>query len=112
MRVYFECKTNKPYMMINTATFHLADGGTITLDRQETEFSVTDDRLEMLWKGVYFWAINERNIFSSSGFFPDVDDYTLDELKKLFRSAKVELNLEDDAPDEDYEVKVISFYIE
>lgn len=37
--MHFTIKTNKRYVMINTAKFKLASGSTITLDRDRTEFT-------------------------------------------------------------------------
>ena len=66
MRLEIYGKTNHDYCMVNTAIFHLKDGGTITIDRDETEYDVCpidggEYNLSMLWRGCYLWAINSRS---------------------------------------------------
>ena len=55
MKLEFRAKTNKPYVMINAAVFHLKTGGTITIDRDATEYDIEDGKLSMTWRGIYIW---------------------------------------------------------
>ena len=111
MQIAFECKTNKDYMMINTAIFHLKDGGELTIDRDSTEWSIDNDgNMEVIFKNIYFWAINDYHVFADGdgySFYPTEEE----EVKKLLSGdVTVTLELEDDA-DEDYEVEVINYYV-
>ncbi len=109
MRIVFECKKNKNYCMVNTTIFHLKNGTTITIDRKCTEYGIDDNgNLEMNWSECYIWAINGRNIFGGNYAYLEDAFETLE----LLKDATVELELEDDAPDEDYkvEVKEVCFY--
>ena len=106
MRIEFTCKTNKDYCMINTLKAKLTTGSTITLDRNETEYDISEDgTLSMTWLGVYIWAIDECFIFGSNGNIID-DEYSVQELNELLENAEYEFELEDDAPDEDYSVEI------
>ena len=103
--------------MINTLMFTLKNGTTITVDRDETEFTnePTDDprkdrNLTMDWNDCYLWAINEHNVFGSKGYHI-YDDYGIGEFKTLVREADVQFELEDDAPDQDYWVTIESLAI-
>ena len=102
MRISFRCKTNKDYVMINTATFALAGGGTVTIDRNETSYSISDGILDMEWRDCYLWRINDVNVNEQCALFDGDADGLLD------GAELIELELEDDA-DEDYEVAVISW---
>lgn len=106
MRLEIYGKTNHNYCLINTAIFHLKDGGTLTLDRKETEFSVEDGRLSMLWKGVYIWVLNGENFALAGEIEPDTKA-----LVKLLTGARIELELEDDIPDEDYRVTDVEWFV-
>ncbi len=99
-------RTNHGYCMVNTAIFHLKNGGTITIDREETEHRVIGGDLSMLWKGLYIWAFNGVLIGSGDGRI-----YPHTSLIKLLEGATLELSLEDDAPDADYEVTNIEWCI-
>jgi hypothetical protein len=118
MQMSFTCTTNKPYTMINKAVFTLDNGTRISVDRDETDFvnEISEDgttrELTMDWDNCYLWDVNDRNIFcdeDGNGLY--LYDYALEEFKKLINGAKVEFELEDDAPDEDYEVKIIGYEI-
>ena len=105
MRLEIYGKTNHDYCMVNTAIFHLKDGGTITIDRDTTEYVTQpiaggEYNLSMLWRGCYLWAINGRSFIKTEN---DRGIYQFDseELTKLLEGATLELELEDDA-DEDY----------
>jgi len=108
MRLEIYGTTNHDYCMVNTAIFHLEDGGTITIDRDETEYSISpnDDgtyNLSMLWNGCYLWAINDKTVIESES---DGRVYNLNSwsLARLLECATLELSLEDDAPDQDYQI--------
>lgn len=91
MRIEFTAKTNRKVCMINNATFVLAGGGTITIDREDTEYSINKGILRMTWRNCYIWEINGVNIFSEP-VFPN------DDIEKLMKGARfLKFNLEDDA---------------
>ncbi len=98
MVILIQGKTNHDYCMVNTAKFHLKDGGVLTIDRKETEYSIENGEILMRWKGVYLWAINGEPI-ANECVMPNEKGLT-----KLLQNASLELELEDDAPDEDYEI--------
>lgn len=106
MRIEFSAKTNKDYCMINTATFYLKEGGSVTLDRDNSFYSIVDGKLEMEWEGIYIWEVNEECIFINC---PNLI-YPGSDLVSLLEGAYVKLNLEDDA-DEDYAVTDIQWTI-
>ena len=117
MRISFTCTTNKPYTMINTLVFTLKNGTTITVDRDNTDFTnePADDprqpgKLTMDWNGCYIWAINEKCVFGPEGCHI-YDDEAIEEFKALIHGADVQFELEDDAPDEDYWVTIESLVI-
>lgn len=106
MKINFLCKTNKDYVMINTLKIQLNSGSVLTLDRHNTEYSISDSNksgeylLNMKWTNCYLWAIDEENLWC--------DDEALieEDCEKLFEGAKfIELELEDNA-DEDYYVSI------
>ena len=103
MKLEFAAKTNKPYAMINAAVFRLKTGGTITVDRDTTEYDIEDGKLSMTWRNIYIWEINGENIC-------DEPIYPSENLIPLLEGAKVELILEDDA-DCNYEVKNVKWTI-
>lgn len=104
MKLEFVCKTNKDFVMVNTAKFELADGVIITVDRKETESSTYEGNLNMLWKDCYLLTFNDFNIVDDKELMLDSDN---DDVMKMFQTAKLlELGLEDDA-DEDYEVEIL-----
>lgn len=100
MRIEFVGTTNKDYVMINIAKFKLKSGSVITIDRDTTEYTIENGKLDMLWRGCYMWAIDNWNIFDDETYITDADEFA-----KLVDGAELELELEDDA-DEDYEVKI------
>ena len=69
MRINFSCKTNKDYVMVNTLKVQLNSGSVLTLDRHNTEYSISDpDKageclLDMEWRNCYLWAIDEENLW-------------------------------------------------
>ena len=111
MRICFECRTNKDYVMINTLTVMTPDRTRITFDRRETDYDISEDGiLDMEWVGVYIWAINDCNIFGDVGCFPDEGERTMEEIIHLLKGGVATFDLEDDA-DEDYSVEIISWHI-
>ncbi len=106
MRIEIYGNTNKNYCMVNTAKFHLKNGGIITVDREETEYTVNTEinQLSMLWKGVYLWAVNDCYLFDGEDrVYPNAEEFI-----ELISGATLELELEDDA-DEDYVVTDITW---
>ena len=112
MRINFSCKTNKDYVMVNTLKVQLNSGSVLTLDRHNTEYSISDpDKageclLDMEWINCYLWAIDEETLWD--------DDKALivEDCEKLFEGARlIELELEDDA-DEDYYVSIEALSID
>lgn len=104
MRICFTAKTNKDYVMINTAVFQLKCGIRVTVDRDRTEWGIEDGKLAMEWRECYLWEVNDIGVFDAPAY---LNEYGAE----LFEGAKlVELNLEDDA-DSDYEVTDIEFFI-
>lgn len=104
MNIEFSAKTNKDYVMINTATFKLSDGRTIIIDRDITEYTNEDGNLEMLWRGCYIWAINDD--YLDEPLYLEYEEFV-----KLMEGAElVELYLEDDA-DEDYTVTDVTWCV-
>lgn len=112
MRISFSCKTNKDYVMVNTLKVQLNSGSVLTLDRHNTEYSISDPDnageclLDMEWRNCYLWAIDEENLW--------YDDKALieEDCEKLFEGARlIELELEDDA-DEDYYVSIEALSID
>lgn len=91
MELYFRAKTNKNYCSINKAIFHLTNGGTLSVDRGETEYTIENGNLEMVWHGVYLWEFNGLNIFAEEMVYPS------EGLNKLLEGSSVEFELEDDA---------------
>ena len=96
MRLSLKCNTSTGKVAyINTAIFHLKNGGTITIDRQETEVGYIDGKQESYWRGCYIWAINDENIFGENYFF----EYSAEDLFRLLKDSTLELDLEDDQPE-------------
>lgn len=91
--IEFLANTNSEQCFVNDAIFHLKEGGTITIDREKTEYTSENGKLHMIWKNVYLWAVNEWNI---------LDGYNLaycsaSGLVNLLEDAWVELEIDDDA---------------
>lgn len=103
MRIQFTGITNKDYCRVNVAKFHLKDGGTITIDRNETCFTIENRQLTMEWSGIYIWDVNEWNIF-------DQIIEPSENLIFLLKGSWVELELDSDA-DLDYEITNIRWII-
>lgn len=108
MNIDFVCNTNHDYVRINTLKVQLPSGGTITIDRDHTEFSVNGNRLTMTWYGCYLWAIDDHNIFGGHG----CHDINVEELKNAVMSgASIFFELEDDVDDSDYYVTLEEIYM-
>lgn len=112
MRISFSCKTNKDYVMVNTLKVQLNSGSLLTLDRHNTEYSISDPdkagerSLDMEWINCYLWAIDEENLWCGNKALIEED------CEKLFERARlIELELEDDA-DEDYYVSIEALSID
>lgn len=104
MRISFRAKTNKGYVMVNTAVFELKCGVRVTVDRDRTEWKITGGILKMDWRECYLWEVNDIGVFDTPAY---LNEYGME----LFEGARlVGLNLEADA-DSDYEVTDISFCI-
>lgn len=101
--INFTAKINKDYCMINTAKFHLKNGGTVTIDRENTIFSIENGNLSMTWNEIFIWAINDECIFCQN-------TYPSYEIVKLLDGAWVEFDYEDEAV-EDYQVSNIKWSI-
>lgn len=106
MRISFSCRTNKKYVRVNALKVQLNSGSVLTLDRHNTEYSISDPdkagerSLDMEWMNCYLWAIDEENLWCGDKALIEED------CEKLFEGARlIELELEDDA-DEDYYVSI------
>jgi len=110
MDIEFTCTTNRDICMINTADFCLSNGTSITIDRDNTEWSIEGNTLSMTFKNCYLWGINGFNIFDGSSLVY-LTDYGTEEFRKLVEDSTVFLELEDDAPYDDYKVEVTGFSI-
>lgn len=104
MNIEFTAKTNKSYCMINTVTFRLPEGTTLTIDREITDYSIEDGELSMVWEHCYIWEINGVNIFDRE--FP----LNSDAASLLETAELICVDLEDDA-DPDYYVRDIRFSV-
>ncbi|MBR6475389.1 MAG: hypothetical protein IKS98_08055 [Lachnospiraceae bacterium] len=98
--ISFVCKTNKPYVALNSLNVRLRNGGTVILDRKKTLYEIKDGVLKMEWIDCYVWAMNDEFVF---GIQPEtiIDGESYPSVARLFAGAKVWFNLEDEA-DEDY----------
>ncbi len=99
-KISFVCKTNKPYVALNSLNIRLRNGNTIILDRKKTQYEIRDGVLKMDWIDCYLWAINDEFVFGTqSEAFLDGESYP--SIVRLFAGSKVWFNLESEA-DEDY----------
>lgn len=74
---------------VNAAIVELADGRTVTVDRDETEFTVDNGNVSMQWNNCYIWDGEQA-------------EYNITE--EMFEGARVkEIEVEDDA-DEEYDI--------
>lgn len=104
MRIEFHADTNKDYCMINTAVFKVQDME-VVLDRDTTEYTIEDGHLDMLWRNVYIHAITDKGV---TDFF---DDLYLHDNTYTDDWEFVRFELEDDAPDADYDVKNVKWCV-
>lgn len=100
MRLNITGKTNKDYVMINTAKLTLPDGNVLTIDRDNTEYSIEDGNICMNWDYCYLWSVNNIDMFMVKAYLDDNE-----ELISILNQGKLELELEDDA-DPDYMVEI------
>lgn len=49
MRLQIRVTTNKEYVRINTARLKMPSGTVLTIDRDETEFSICNGELDIVW---------------------------------------------------------------
>lgn len=105
MRITFKCRTNKDYVMINTAKFTLPTGTVLTVDRTTTHYDIEGEILNMTWGATYLHAIDGNCIFSDTAYITDSSGF-----EDLVAQAKVVFELEDDA-DEDYKVELLEIKI-
>lgn len=99
-KISFVCKTNKPYVALNSLNIRLRNGNTIILDRKKTQYEISDGVLKMDWIDCYLWAIGEEFVFGTqSEAFLDGESYP--SIVRLFTGAKMWFNLESEA-DGDY----------
>lgn len=103
MRLAIRAKTNKDYVMINTAKVTLPDGNILTIDRSLTEYDIDNRILVMTWQSCYLWAINNINLFENIAYLSSDDGFN-----KILNNGKLEFELEEDA-DPDYKVKVLEW---
>ena len=107
MRINFRCKTNRDYVAINTATFVLPTGSSITVDRTSTDWDIQDGMLTMTWSCCYLWAIDGNTLFNEeTAYITDADGFA-----DLTADADVVFSLEEDT-DEGYEVELIEWSVE
>lgn len=99
MKLYFNGTTNGEYIYINTISFRLMSGKIITIDRDESFYSINKDGLfTMEWKNIYIWDKEEPTYL-----------YNEKDLG-LFKDALIEsVDIEDDAP-EGYTVKITGWH--
>lgn len=100
-RIEFHGTTNKNYVMVNTITFRLKDGREVTVDREKTEYTAENGKLEMVWKGCYLWD-EENNDYMHLAYLNSQD------IDAIRESEIVKVELEDDA-DADYKVNITGF---
>ena len=86
------------------AIFHLKNGGTLTIDRCSTEYTIEGEELTMEWHESYLWAINDITIFDNPTAFVNFD------IASLLEDGWVHFTLEEDA-DEDYKVWDVHYAI-
>ena len=108
MRLYFVCKTNKNYVRINTVKFTLRNGTVLTIDRDETRFSIENGELLMEWRDCYIWKIGD--CFMDLVVNPHLANNAVKEIKALLSGATAEFEIEDDAH-VDYNVEIIGWGI-
>lgn len=103
MNISFRCRTNKDYVRINTATFLLRNGSTVTVDRDQTLYDYDEEtgNLSMTWEDVYLWEVNGFAVFDNPAYVNE--DFT-----GLMKGCTfLSFDIEDDV-DSDYEVTLVS----
>lgn len=103
MRLIIEGKTNRDYVMVNTAKVTLPSGDVYTIDRDCTEYTIdtANGYLSMTWDMCYLHMINDISPFGRNTAYLSSDDGFQD----ILNEGTLELELEDDA-DPDYVVEV------
>lgn len=76
---------------LNTISVKLSDGSIVTIDRDETEFTIEDNKFQMQWNNVYIWN-------------GETEDHNID-VDMFEGAAIVNYEIEDDADDE-YELVI------
>ena len=110
MRLFLTAEVTKKsdFPWINTLKVRLGGGATLTIDRDETwwSFKEKDGKvyLEMEWKGIYLWALNDESVFEDNGYGFYPNNRNAAGMRHLLQQAILELEIEDDCEDEDYEV--------
>ena len=105
MRISLRVRTNNEVPYINSLRFCKPNGTTLTVDRDRTEYrfikDLSNDGIMFLdFINCYLWAIDDHCIFedaSGHGYYLDSRN-AIDEFIRWSSTAKVELELEDDAP--------------
>ena len=113
MAIEFTCKTNMNCCYINTAIFHLKNGGTITVDRCQTEFSVGNGELDMEWLNCYVWEVNDVEVAEAETDIPLTNGW----IDLINDADSVEFFLEEDSgifeeigeKPEDYRVECVGW---
>ena len=81
----------KEPLYLNTITIKRNDGKTVIIDRDETNYSIENGHIDILFRGVYEWKDDK--------IYPNNND-----TEKLYNGALVVgFDIEDDAP-EDYDL--------
>lgn len=107
MRIRFKCKTNRDFVAINTVSFVLPTGSSITVDRTTTEWDIEGGILDMTWGCCYLWAVDGNTLFEEDvAYITDAEGFA-----DLVYGTKAVFSLEEDT-DEGYEVEIIEWSIE
>lgn len=100
MRLQVRAITNKEYVRVNTARLKMPSGTVLIIDRDETEFSICNGELDMVWHVCYLWGIDDDISFETIAYLDNNDS-----MCKTLNGCSLSLELEDDV-DDDYEVTV------
>ena len=83
----------KEPLYLNTITIKRNDGKIVVIDRDETNYSIENGHIDILFRGVYEWKDDK--------IYPNNND-----VEKLYNGALVVgFDIEDDAP-EDYDLVI------
>lgn len=100
MRLQIRATTNKEYVRVNTAKLKMPSGTVLIIDRNETEFSIYNGELDMVWHDCYLWGIDDDISFDVIAYLDNNNS-----MLRTLNKCSLSLELEDDA-DDDYEVTV------